>query len=483
MTCAQKHSSNPFALVDAARVSGQWFEFEQMERYLTKLLRLPTRKQENRLQAGMTYRMNYRPTQALAQLERVASAPQKAFLANLEMAVIHERQGALPEAAERAHLALAEVPGNPEAALVLARTQVRDGQMDTAAALLGDTLKREPDMHYDTRAASLSLLARIREKQGDYQQAYALMGESKETLRPVAEKLPASAMSKEGEIAGFFDNLTQSHIDQLCGWNPPDGRHRVCLVTGFPRSGTTLLESMLGSHPEVEAADELPVFTNRLLPAIVQQCGTDTTGVPDRLDSFGEQQLLDLRATYLRAHSQTIGASLDGKMLVDKNPSLTVFIPFFLRVFPEIKLLVPLRDPRDVLLSCYSQYLPINPWSIHFLDLEKAARRFANVMGYWVKMRVMLPAASWREVKYEELVSAPESELRRIFDSLELPYRAEALAYHTSASVTVHNAPTYADVKEVPHRRAVGRWENYAERFAPLRPVLEPIMNKLGYSW
>ena len=481
--CAAKHPRNPYALIDTARVYGQWFEFDKMEEHLAKLLRLSERKPDNRLQAGMTYRMNYRPEKALSHLVRAASSRRTAFLANLELAVLYERQGDLKLAEVHAKDALREVPGNPEATLVLARALARGNRADEAARLLSANSQQQSNIHHDTRSAGLSLRAKIHEKQKEYDKAFALMEKSKEALRPIAKQLPPGVMSKDTDIAGFFDNLTQQHVDSLLSWKPTDEKSQVCLMTSFPRSGTTLLESMLGSHPDVEAADELPVFTNRILPSIVQHCGKTPTEAPDRFDSFVDEQLLSLRTTYLECHSRVLETPLDGKLLVDKNPSLTVFIPFFLRVFPELKLLVPLRDPRDVILSCYSQYLPVNPWSVHFLDLKTAAQRFANVLGYWVKMRQIVPKSSWHEVKYEELVSNPESELRRTLEFLKLPWHDDTLTYHTNQNMTVHNAPTYADVKEAPHRRAVGRWTNYADQFEPLRPLLEPVMDELGYRW
>ncbi len=481
--CAAKHPKNPYALIDTARVYGQWFEFDKMEEHLAKLLRLSERKPDNRLQAGMTYRMNYRPEKALSHLSRAASSRRTAFLANLELAVLYERRGNLKQAEAHAREALREVPKSPEATLVLARTLSRSQRADDAARLLSEKSQQQSGIHHDTRAAGLSLRARIHEQAKEYDKAFTLMGKSKEVLRPIARQLPPGVMSKDSEIAGFFDNLTQQHLEGLLSWNPPNGKKQVCLMASFPRSGTTLLESMLGSHPDVEAADELPVFTNRLLPSIVKQCGKTPAEAPDRFDSFTDEQLLSLRETYVDCQSQVLETPLEGKLLVDKNPSLTVFVPFYLRVFPELKLLVPLRDPRDVILSCYSQYLPINPWSVHFLDLKKAAQRFANVLGYWVKMRRLLPMSSWHEVKYEDLVAAPAETLRQTLGFLELPWHADTLSYYKNPNIKVHNAPTYADVKEAPHRRAVGRWTNYADHFEPLRPLLEPVMGELGYCW
>jgi len=481
--CATRHPRNPFALVDAARASGQWFDFAGMEKFISKLLQLPKHRSSHRLQAGQTYRMNYRPEKAVELLQRVGSPKDDAFLANLELAVIYERQGQLAEAEQKADAALALQPHSPEATLVLARALHRRGRSQEAATLLAHDSQQLQDVYPDTRAAACSLRAQILERSGDYADALRMMRQSKEALRPLAAQLPPSMMSRDAELDGFFRNLQQEHIDQLLACDPAGAPQRVALMTSFPRSGTTLLETMLGSHPDVAAADELPVFVDRVLPGILEQCGESPAEAPAKFGSFADVQLQAFRATYMECQSQALETELANKLLIDKNPSLTVFIPFFLRVFPELKLLVPLRDPRDVLLSCYSQYLPLNAWSVQFLSLETAAKRFANVLRYWVQMREMIPTSSWLELKYEDLVTESEQQLRRVLEFLQLPWDGSTLDYHNRPQVAVHNAPTYADVRRAPYRRSIGRWRNYADQFEPLRETLEPVMDQLGYRW
>lgn len=480
--CAAAHPSNRFALIDAARVSGQWFELDRMETYLQQLLNLSEGRSENRLQAAMTYRMNFRPQQAAALLDRIASSRRVAFLANLELAVLHERGGNLSKAARHAKAALGEVPRNPEASLVLARIAAIDNRADEALRWI-ESSSRAGNVHPDTLAAGLALRARLAERQGDAAGAFELARRSNAALEPAAQALPAHVWHKDAEIAAFYEQLDQTHVDQWVAWDPADRQCGLCLMSSFPRSGTTLLESMLGAHPDIEAADELPVFTRRLLPKLLAETGHEGSPGPDQLGALDAARRRALRATYFESHAQALDTRLDGRWLLDKNPSLTVFLPMFLRLFPQAKLLMPLRDPRDVVVSCFFQYLPVNPWSVHFLHLETAAQRFARVLGYWVKLRRLLPTQQWLEVRYERLVEQPERELQRTLAFLELPLSDRALDYRASEPLTVHTAPTYADVREPPHQRAVGRWRQYAEHIEPLRGVLEPIMADLGYQW
>ena len=94
---------------------------------------------------------------------------------------------------------------------------------------------------------------------------------------------------------------------------------------------------------------------------------------------------------------------------LDKNPPMTLVLPGFLRLFPEARILFALRDPRDVVVSCFLQYLPLNPNSVCFLTLERTARRFATDLAAWRRLRDLI-ASPWLEVRYEDTVGNLERE-------------------------------------------------------------------------
>src|SRR5204862_5252919 len=78
---------------------------------------------------------------------------------------------------------------------------------------------------------------------------------------------------------------------------------------------------------------------------------------------------------------------IGSRVHLDKNPTLTVVLPGFIRLFPEARCLIALRDPRDVIVSCFMQYLPLNANSVYFLTLERAAQRYANDLKLWRTLR------------------------------------------------------------------------------------------------
>src|SRR5262249_50319424 len=98
-------------------------------------------------------------------------------------------------------------------------------------------------------------------------------------------------------------------------------------------------------------------------------------------------RLNTLRQTYLRALLDDLPPEAADKFLIDKNPSPTARLPVWLRVFPELKVFIALRDPRDVVLSCYFQNIPLNAVNVNFLTLERTAKHYGDLMDIWLTVR------------------------------------------------------------------------------------------------
>src|SRR4030095_14268342 len=139
------------------------------------------------------------------------------------------------------------------------------------------------------------------------------------------------------------------------------------------------------------------------------------------LDAIPGERLAGQRERYLAYMAAALNQVIGDRVHLDKNPPFTLLIPAMFRLFPEIKLLVALRDPRDVVLSCFMQYLPLNTNSVWYLTLDRAAERYTVDMGVWLRLREILPA-SWLEVRYEDVVPNVEQQARRALDFLGLPW-------------------------------------------------------------
>ena len=168
---------------------------------------------------------------------------------------------------------------------------------------------------------------------------------------------------------------------------------------------------MLDSHPGLVSSDEREAFARDIFPAMWQSPATPLP-TADVFDTIPLQRLAALRERYRAYMEAALNEPIGDRVHLDKNPTLTLVLPGLLRLFPEARLLIALRDPRDVVISCFMQYLPLNANSVCFLTLERTAQRYANDMAAWRKFREMI-ASPWLEVRYEDAVADLEKEARR----------------------------------------------------------------------
>jgi hypothetical protein len=176
-----------------------------------------------------------------------------------------------------------------------------------------------------------------------------------------------------------------------------------------------------------------------------------------------------------------IGSPLNGRLLIDKNPGRHYLMPAMVRILPEIKFLVALRDPRDVVLSCFMQPHPISTGTVEFLDLGNSVTRYGRVMGMWQTLKPLLPNPVL-EVRYEDMVADLESVARKSLDFLGVPWDAKVLGFDEHARNKLVRSPTYADVTQKIYKRAQGRWQHYQKYLEPHLAKLEPFVKAFGYE-
>jgi hypothetical protein len=203
--------------------------------------------------------------------------------------------------------------------------------------------------------------------------------------------------------------------------------------------------------------------------------------VPQVLDRTSLEDLNHARLAYWTSMEGALRESIAGRLLIDKNPELTMLLPVVARVFPEMKILFALRDPRDVVVSCFMQQLPLNPVSVHYLSLEGTVTKYVKTMRAWLKIRGML-RNPWIEVRYEDMVADLEGQARRVLDFLELPWDEQVLEYHRRAQRKHVHSPTYEAVTKPVYTSSVARWRNYATQLEPYVEILQPYVEAFGYA-
>jgi hypothetical protein len=236
----------------------------------------------------------------------------------------------------------------------------------------------------------------------------------------------------------------------------------------------------LDSHPDILSAEETTIFFHdAYLP--LRRCFAEDAPLLSSLESASPDLLKQSREVYFACMDKFLQNPIGNRLLLDKNPSLTALIPAMVRVFPETKFLVALRDPRDVCLSCFMQPLPLNQVSAMFLELGTTVEEYASMMGLW---RAMAPRLSnpHLEIRYEDMVADLESAARRVVDFLGLGWHERVLRFNEHARQKLVRSPTYADVAKPVFKGAVGRWRNYQKHLDPWLDRLAPFVKAFGYD-
>jgi hypothetical protein len=198
------------------------------------------------------------------------------------------------------------------------------------------------------------------------------------------------------------------------------------------------------------------------------------------LDSAPPSQVKKVRDNYFRCAEMFLRRPLGNRLLVDKNPGVNVIIPVLLRISPESKFLVALRDPRDVVMSCFMQSLTLTPASSAYLSLEGTVNQYASNMGFWLDMLPHLRKQSL-EVRYEQMVDDLPTVARSVLEFLGVRFEDDVLKYYEHARTKRVNSPTSAEVRRPPYRTAVGRWKNYEKYLEPYLAGLERFLKAFDY--
>ena len=476
----RKYPQNLLALVDASRALGARFELTKAEALLDRLIALAGRNAQALHLAGQSYRIIFRPEKALDCFRRALALTRNLPDAHLELAVQHERRHQLEEAFACIEACLQVQPDYLEAQLFKAQL-LRRRKEEAASNELLRRLAGNERAHPMIRAQAWAEIAQTQDRDGDYEQAMQSMLQGKELLRPHAEPFLRESRAVVELLRTLAEAVTARDLERWAEagkrFAPP---RRLALLTSFPRSGTTLLEQILDSHPGLVSSDEREAFARDIFPAMWMTPSTPRPTLA-ALDAMPEELWARQRDRYLRYMEAALNEPIGERVHLDKNPPLTLLLPALLRLFPEMRVLIALRDPRDVVLSCFMQYLPLNTNSVSYLSLEAAAGRYAVDLGVWRRLRELLPGP-WLEVRYEDTVRQLEREARRSLEFLSLPWDPQVLNYRERLQTKVVASPTYEAVASPLYTRAIGRWKNYARYMEPCLAHLEPLVTAFGYD-
>ncbi len=257
--------------------------------------------------------------------------------------------------------------------------------------------------------------------------------------------------------------FTPELIAQMQKFGNPSGV--PIFVFGMPRSGTTLVEQVLASHPSVFGGGELDAMQKAV--AGLERAEIGGTPYPEFLRSMGETEFHQFTTQYLTAAR---AVAPDAPRITDKMPGNYIFAGFIHVALPHARMIHVQRDPIDTCLSCFTHLFTEGlTWSYDLADLGREYRAYEGLMQHW---RSVLPEGAMLEVRYEDFVADFEPQARRLLAYCGLDWDERCLAFHaTERPVRTASA---TQVRQQLYRTSVGRWRRYEPWLGPLLDALSP---------
>lgn len=396
------------------------------------------------------------------------------------MAVVASLTEDTAEARAMAQAALNLAPELISAQIALARADAAQGEHlaveERLAPLLGRDDLSDPqriDIH-DRRADSLDASGRPAQAFA----AYQMRNEAQKRLHgpAVAASYSETSADRVRRLTTYFRSAPADPWRTSPG---PDLRGAALtgghvFLVGFPRSGTTLLEKVLASHPGVNTLEETDLLAKaggRLL---------SSTDHLNHLAVLPAPEAGERRGAYWKGVREALSEDFAGRIVVDKLPLHTPSLPVIAKLFPAARILFAIRDPRDVVLSCFRRRFRINAAMYEFLTLEGAAAYYDAIMTLADIYRAKLPL-TLREVRHEAVVADFDEEIGQVLGFVGADWNpaVKDFADRAAASVKTPSAPQLALGLNA---KGVGQWRRYRDQIAPVLPVLAPWVARFGYE-
>ena len=476
----RKEPRNPALVLDLARAYGKRYDFPAAQRCIDKALQISIDRAHTLGEAGRICMEFDNVDMALGYFERASQKKGVNIGVLATLADIYFRDKRIDEAADLIARAKQIDRNDPRVLLEQAALTRLRGDTQGAETLLRDLLKN-PSSNPSVPIRASYELASILDGHGQYDEAMAALLEAKALLRPQAGPHSATLAHMQSRAKEMEQTIPAAVLDR---WRA-DAAHlqpprRIALLCGHPRSGTTLLEQVLDAHSDVTSAEETRLMHDEAYLPLIRDF-PEGTSILQALDSVPFSVISQARENYFRCAELLLNRQIGGRLLLDKNPSLNLMIPIIVRVFPETKFLIALRDPRDVVVSCFLQALPLTPISSAYHSIEGTVNQYANVMGFWLEM---LPRMGdrWNYIRYEEMIDDLPAVARSVLGFLGLAFEENVLKFYEHARTRRVNSPSHADVVKPLYRTAVGRWRNYQKFLDPYMTRLEPFLKAFNYA-
>ena len=398
--------------------------------------------------------------------------------AHAGLAALSAREGDHGAARQHAEAALARDAANPMAITALARAELADGELHGAERRLHALLAGLAIASLD-RSMGHSALGDVYDRLGEPDQAHHHYAAAKADFAALHADQAAPGFDQYRFVDGLAAGLRATSAADwppVAATQPPLAPPRHIFLMGYPRSGTTLVENILASLPGVFALEERPTLARVDADHILGPPETVAAGVA-RFAALAPDQLDTYRRAYWHGVAES-GMPAGTAAFVDMDPLKGTRLPFIARLFPDARILVMRRDPRDVVWSCFRTNFAMGSGTLEYTTLDRAARHYAALMGLMDHAFAILPVQV-HAVAYHRLVRDFDAETRAMCAFAGLEWNESVRRFDRTAA---QRGTSTASVGQV--RRGLydgtGQWRPYARYLEPVLPILQPWIDRFG---
>lgn len=380
------------------------------------------------------------------------------------------RAGELLDAAEHV------LPNHPNTQLARAILFGRTKEYDKAIAVLEMIESRRDSNGLGPMEASKK--GQLLDKMGRFDDAFVAFDDSKRKLRELTGQsyLAHEAKSLAMRLRGFF---TTSRLQILPRAKVRTDVAQPIFIVGFPRSGTTMVEQTLTAHRRISAGDELPIINE--LTSLIPRMLSSPLGYPESLADLwlGDQvEALDNIRDYYLQRARQLGAIGKGaRWFTDKMPLNETHLGLIGLIFPDAPIIHLIRHPLDVVLSAFSNHLTHGFYCAY--ELESIAHHYVLIMDLVEHYRREM-TLKYLPIRYEDIIADQEVHVRKMMSFIGVPFDRRCLEFHKNRRYA--RTASYAQVTEKLYERSRYRYRPYLRHLAPVLPILEPVIRRLGYN-
>ncbi|MBD8897762.1 tetratricopeptide repeat-containing sulfotransferase family protein [Rhodanobacter sp. DHG33] len=446
---AEAHNNLGNALRDQGRRS-------EAESSYRQALAIHDRFAEPHFNLGNILRDQQRLPEAEDSYRRALAIKPDYLMALNNLGLCLKKQGRVEEACASFEAAVAIKPDFLQSLCNLApfKTYAAD---DPHLRMLEDQQHQLPGLPPAGRVNYWFALGKMREDAGRHDDAFAAYAEGNQLQRMRFPHDEAREAALVARLRAVFDAGLFAHRPL------PDhaGNRTPIFIVGMPRSGTSLIEQILASHPGIHGAGELTDLHD-----VVHSLDASAATYPETVTALSDEALRRLGEAYMeRAWRHAPQAT----HVTDKLPANFLHVGMIHRMLPHAKIIHAMRDPMDSCFSCYARLFEDGHLDFSY-DLGSVGRyyvRYIELMRHWHRV---LPPGTVLDLRYEDMVADTEGQARRLLDYLGLPWDERCLDFHRNTRAV--RTASIAQVRKPIYRSSVARWKHFEAHVAPLLDIV-----------